>query len=70
MFVKYVTEKPDGTVAFQGHIEGAELKWLIELGLQTMLDRGMSIPFQVDDGQDSGEPFDYSRIIPNNGTEQ
>lgn len=70
MFIKYIAEKPDGTVVFQGHLEGAELKWLLEVGIQTMLDRGMSVPFLVDDEDDNGKEFDYSRVMPNPGTEQ
>ena len=70
MFIKYIAEKPDGTVVFQAHLEGAELKWLLEMGIQTMLDRGMGVPFLVDDEDVNGKEFDYSRVMPNPGTEQ
>lgn len=70
MFIKYVTEKPNGEVVFQGHIEGPELKMVLEAGIQAMLERGMSLPFLVNDEEDGGEPFDYSRIMANPGTEQ
>lgn len=69
MFVKYVTEKPDGSVVFQGHLEGAELKLVLEVGIQTMLERGISMPFLVND-EEEGEPFDFARVMPNPGTEQ
>lgn len=70
MFIKYVAEKADGTIVFQGHLDGAELKMVLETGIQTMIDRGMSVPFLVDDGKESDIPFDYSRLMPNPGTEQ
>lgn len=70
MYIKYVTERENGELVFQGHIEGAELKMVLEAGIQAMIERGLSLPFLVNDEEDGGDKFDYSRLMPNPGTEQ
>lgn len=44
MRIDHVVEKPDGTVRFQGTLEGPELAFVIEYGLNLLLMEG-AIPF-------------------------
>lgn len=44
MQVKYSVEKEDGSVTFQGNLEGKELSFVIEIGLETLIKAGM-VPF-------------------------
>jgi hypothetical protein len=44
MIVKHLVEKPDGTVVFQGVLEGKELAFVIETGLDYLIEQG-HIPF-------------------------
>lgn len=44
MEVRHVVEKPDGKVVFQGVLEGKELAFVIEIGLDTLIEQG-HIPF-------------------------
>lgn len=44
MIVKHVVEKEDGTVVFQGVLEGKELAFVIETGLDYLIEQG-HIPF-------------------------
>lgn len=44
MIVKHVHEKPDGSVVFQGVLEGRELAFVIETGLDALIEMG-HIPF-------------------------
>lgn len=44
MNVRHVVEKPDGSIVFQGVIEGAELAFVIESGLTMIMENGIA-PF-------------------------
>lgn len=44
MEVKHSIEKEDGSVVFQGKLEGQELSFVIEMGLETLIRAG-AIPF-------------------------
>lgn len=44
MNVKHVVEKEDGTVVFQGSLEGQELAFVIEMGLDAIIQAG-ALPF-------------------------
>lgn len=44
MNIRHVVEKPDGSVVFQGVLEGQELAFVIEMGLETIIAAG-GIPF-------------------------
>jgi len=69
MKLKHTVEKPDGSFVFQGILEGAELKIVVEEGLNSLLAKGL-FPFLVDDEEDGGEKFDYAKVMPNPGIEQ
>lgn len=44
MKVTRAVEKPDGSVVFQGTLEGEELSFVIECGLDALIEAGV-IPF-------------------------
>lgn len=44
MIIKHIVEKSDGSVVFQGVLEGKELAFVIETGLDTLIEAG-HIPF-------------------------
>lgn len=44
MNINKVFEKEDGSVTFQGNLEGQELAFVIEMGLETLIHAG-AIPF-------------------------
>jgi hypothetical protein len=44
MIINHLVEKPDGTVVFQGVLEGKELAFVIETGLDYLIEQG-HIPF-------------------------
>lgn len=44
MKVNHAVEKPDGSVVFQGVLEGKELAFVIEMGLETLIEAGV-VPF-------------------------
>lgn len=44
MKVNHVIEKEDGSVVFQGVLEGKELAFVIEMGLECLIDAGV-VPF-------------------------
>lgn len=44
MKVNHVVEKPDGSVVFQGVLEGQELGFVIEMGLESIIAAGAA-PF-------------------------
>ena len=48
MNVNKVVEKEDGSVTFQGVLEGQELAFVIEMGLETLIRAG-AIPFTSTD---------------------
>ena len=50
MNVNKVFEKEDGSVTFQGNLEGQELAFVIEMGLETLIRAG-AIPFTSTDGR-------------------
>lgn len=54
MNVRHVVEKEDGSVVFQGVLEGQELAFVIEMGLETLIQAG-AIPFV---GTDRVNPLD------------
>ena len=54
MQVKHVVEKEDGSVVFQGVLSGEELAFVIEMGLETLIQAG-AIPFT---GTDRVDPMD------------
>jgi hypothetical protein len=51
MQVNKVVEKEDGTVVFQGVLEGKELAFVIEMGLETLIQAG-AIPFTSTENHD------------------
>lgn len=44
MDIKHVVERSDGSVVFQGVLEGQELAFVIEMGITTLIQAG-AIPF-------------------------
>jgi hypothetical protein len=44
MRINHTVEKPDGSVVFQGVLEGQELGFVIEMGLEAIIAAG-GIPF-------------------------
>lgn len=44
MQIKYTQEKEDGAVVFQGILEGKELSFVIEVGLESLIRAGL-LPF-------------------------
>lgn len=44
MNVKHIVEKQDGSVVFQGVLEGKELAFVIEMGLDAIIAAG-AVPF-------------------------
>jgi len=44
MMIKHTVEKEDGSVVFQGVLEGKELSFVLEIGLEALIKGGM-IPF-------------------------
>jgi len=44
MQVRHVVEKADGSVVFQGVLEGKELMFVIETGLDALIEAGV-VPF-------------------------
>jgi hypothetical protein len=44
MFVKHIFEKEDGSVVFQGVLEGNELAFVIEMGMDAIIKAG-AVPF-------------------------
>lgn len=44
MIIKHIVEKPDGSVVFQGVLEGKELMFVIETGLDYLIEQG-HVPF-------------------------
>lgn len=44
MIIKHLVEKPDGSVVFQGVLEGKELMFVIETGLDYLIEQG-HVPF-------------------------
>jgi len=44
MKIRHLVEKEDGTVVFQGELEGQELAFVIEVGMETLIQTG-AIPF-------------------------
>ena len=51
MNIKHVIEKEDGSVVFQGTLEGQELAFVLEMGLETLIRAG-AIPFSSTDKHD------------------
>lgn len=51
MQVNHTVEKEDGSVTFQGVLEGKELAFVIEMGLETLIRAG-AIPFTSTDNHD------------------
>lgn len=41
MYIKHAVEKEDGTVVFQGVLEGAELAFVIETGIEKLMRDGV-----------------------------
>ena len=56
MEIKHSNETPEGTVVFQGVLEGPELTLVIETGLNELMKRGL-VPFA------STETFDLMQIM-------
>ena len=44
MHIKHVAESPEGDIVFQGKLEGPELAFVIEVGLNMLIESG-AIPF-------------------------
>jgi hypothetical protein len=44
VIIKHVVEKDDGTVVFQGVLEGNELAFVIEMGMDAIIRAG-AVPF-------------------------
>lgn len=51
MHVNKVFEKEDGSVTFQGTLDGQELAFVIEVGLETLIRAG-AIPFASTEDRD------------------
>lgn len=47
MKVNHAVEKEDGSVVFQGVLEGKELAFVIEMGLECLIEAGV-VPFVAD----------------------
>lgn len=58
MHVKHTVEKPDGTVVFQAVLEGNELAFVIEMGLDAIIRAG-AIPFA---STENHQQFDIHEI--------
>lgn len=58
MNVRHVVEKPDGSVVFQGVLEGKELAFVIEMGLDALIEAGV-VPFV---SMTSYEPHDIHDV--------
>lgn len=56
MQVKKIVEREDGSVVFQGVLEGSELAFVIEMGLEALIQAG-AIPFV---GLDRVNPLEIS----------
>lgn len=56
MELKHVTETEEGTVTFQGVLEGPELMIVVETGLNELMKRGL-VPFAA------AETFDLMNIM-------
>lgn len=56
MQVKHVVEREDGSVVFQGVLEGQELAFVIEMGLEALI-QANAIPFI---GLDRVNPLEIS----------
>lgn len=63
MIIKHIVEKPDGSVVFQGVLEGKELMFVIETGLDYLIEQG-HVPFV------SLENFNRASIHDTPNTEQ
>lgn len=61
--INHVLEKPDGSVTFQGNLEGRELQFVVEMGLNLLLKEG-AIPFVA---KNTHNP---ASIVDASGTEQ
>jgi hypothetical protein len=44
MLIKHILEKEDGSIVFQGVLEGTELAFVIEMGMDAIIRAG-AIPF-------------------------
>jgi hypothetical protein len=51
MIVKHVVEKPDGSLVFQGVLEGNELAFVIEMGMEAIIKAG-AVPFASTENHD------------------
>ena len=51
MHINKVVEKEDGSVTFQGVLEGVELAFVIEMGLETLIRAG-ALPFTSTENHD------------------
>ena len=51
MEVKFTQEREDGTVVFQGTLEGPELSIVVETGLNELMKRGL-LPFAATESID------------------
>lgn len=58
MQVKHTVEKEDGSVVFQGVLEGQELAFVIEMGMDAIIQAG-AVPFV---STKSHEPFDIHEL--------
>lgn len=63
MIIKHIVEKPDGSIVFQGVLEGKELMFVIETGLDYLIEHG-HVPFV------SLENFNRADIHETPNTEQ
>lgn len=66
MEIKHCTEKEDGSVIFQGTLEGNELRVVIETGLNVLLANGL-LPFLASDEDDN---VDWSKVMEGTTTTQ
>ena len=63
MDINHIVEKPDGSVVFQGKLEGRELAFVIEVGLDALIEAGV-VPFAA---TESYEAHDFYQ--PPEGTQ-
>lgn len=57
MYVKHLVEKEDGSVVFQGVLEGQELAFVIEMGIETIIRAG-AVPFSSTEKREAHDIYE------------
>lgn len=59
MYIKTIHETDDGSIVFEGHLPPNEVKFMVEVGINFLLQQGAikitSSDDEVEDGEDEGE---------------